>query len=68
MSEVLETLHFGYSVSPVSPLFHNPENVLVTDNNKDFSVSVSHFRHSPPPSGYALLGGMLHASTRVESV
>ena len=48
MSEVLETQHFGYSVSPVSPLFHNPENVLVTDNNKDFSVSVSHYRHSPP--------------------
>ena len=67
MSEVLETQHFGYSVSPVSPLFHNPENVLVTDNNKDFSVSVSHFRHSPP-SGYALLGGILHASTRAETV
>ena len=24
MSEVLETQHFGYSVFPVSPLFHNP--------------------------------------------
>lgn len=57
MSEVLETQHFGYSVSPVSPLFHNSVNVLVTDNNKGFSVSVSHYRHSTPLSGYALLDG-----------
>ncbi len=59
MSEVLETQHLGYSVSPVSPLFHNPENVLVTDNNKDFSVSVSHYRHSPPSLDMLCWMGMM---------
>lgn len=59
MSEVLETQHFGYSVSPVSPLFHNPENVLVTDNNKDFSINVSHYRHPPSLDMLCWMGMML---------